>query len=250
MPAVKLALFDLDGTLALTNEVDGRCYLAAFRETLGSDAVDGDWSAYPDRTDSGIARGIYRRHLGRPPEAEEIDRARGRFVELLEGALRRDPGEFRAVPGAAALLEALPGHGWSVALATGGWRASAELKLRAAGLEELLRAGVPLVTADDGVSRREIVEGALRAARRHYRLDSEETFGRVVSLGDGTWDLAVAAELGLPFVGVTAQGDARSLTEAGASHLLPDFTDHRASLAALAESTVPPRHRGGPGRSA
>lgn len=28
MPAVKLALFDLDGTLALTNEVDGRCYLA------------------------------------------------------------------------------------------------------------------------------------------------------------------------------------------------------------------------------
>lgn len=238
---MKLALFDLDGTLALTNEVDGRCYLAAFREVLGIESIDGDWSVYPDRTDSGIARGIFRRHLGRAPEDGEIDRARGRFVELLADALARDPGEFRAVPGARDLLEALPGRGWAVAFATGGWRASAELKLRAAGLGAVLRDGLPLVTADDGVSRREIVEGALEAARRHHRIDPTEDFERVVALGDGTWDLAVAAELGLPFVGVTAEGDARSLTEAGASHLLPDYSDLPAALAALEEAAAPVR---------
>lgn len=129
-----------------------------------------------------------------------------------------------------------------MALATGGWRASAELKLRAAGLDAVLRDGLPLVTGDDGVSRREIVEGALREARRHHRIDPAGEVDRVVSLGDGTWDLDVAAELGLPFVGVTAGGDARSLTGAGASHLLPDYSDLPAAFAALEEAAVP--HRG------
>lgn len=238
---MKLALFDLDGTLALTNSVDGRCYLAAFREVLGIDSVDDDWSAYPDRTDSGIARGIYRRHLGRDPDPGEVHRARRRFVELLEEVLARDPGEFRAVPGAAALLEALPGRGWAVALATGGWRASAELKLRAAGLGAVLRDSLPLVTGDDGISRRKIVQGALEAARCHHRIEPAQDFDRFVALGDGTWDLAVAAELGLPFVGVTAEGDARSLAEAGASHLLPDYSDLPTALAALEKATPPPR---------
>ncbi|HEX6200249.1 MAG TPA: HAD family hydrolase [Thermoanaerobaculia bacterium] len=233
---MKLAVFDLDGTLALTNQVDGRCYLAAFREALDLGGFDGDWSLFPHRTDSGIGRELYRRCLGRPPEAAELDRTRARFVELLEEALELDAAAFQPVPGAPALLDALPGHGWAVALATGGWRASAELKLRAAGLEAVLRDSLPLVSGDDGISRREIVEGALEAAQRQYRV---ETFERVVSLGDGTWDLAVAAELGLPFIGVTADGDARALAEAGASHLLPDFADLPAALAALEEAPPP-----------
>lgn len=239
---MKLAVFDLDGTLALTNEVDSRCYLAAFREALDLDGFDGDWSLFPHRTDSGIGRELYRRCVGRPPEMAELDRARARFVELLEDALELDAAAFRPVPGAPALLDALPGHGWEVALATGGWRASAELKLRAAGLEAVVR-DAPLITADDGISRREIVEGAIRAAGRRYLAGRSGAFERVVCLGDGTWDLAVAAELGVPFVGVTAEGDARSLREAGASHLLPDYADRPAALRALEES-APPR----PGR--
>lgn len=237
---MKLAVFDIDGTLALTNRVDGRCYLAAFREVLDLDGFDGDWSLFPHRTDSGIARGLYRHCLGRLPESAELDRACGRFVTLLEEALARDPWEFLPVPGAPGLLDALPGHGWAIALATGGWRASAELKLRAAGLAAVVHDGVPLITADDGISRREIVEGAIRAAGQRYRAGRSGAFERVVCLGDGTWDLAVAAELGLPFVGITAEGDSRSLKGAGASHLLPDYTDRPAALRALEEAAAPP----------
>ncbi|HSL82909.1 MAG TPA: HAD family hydrolase [Thermoanaerobaculia bacterium] len=244
---MKLAVFDLDGTLALTNSVDGRCYLAAFREALDLDGFDGDWSIFPDRTDSGIGRELYRRCLGRLPEMAELDRARDRFVALLEEALAQDPGEFRPVPGAPALLDALPGYGWAVVLATGGWRASAELKLRAAGLDAAVREAAPLVTADDGVSRREIVEGAIRAAGERHLAGRSGAFERVVCLGDGTWDLAVAAELGLPFVGVTAEGDARSLRDGGASHLLSDYTDRATALEALELAAIPRKTQpGGP----
>jgi len=52
---MNLVLFDVDGTLTLTNEVDNRCYLCALGEALGGAGFDTDWTKYPHVTDSGIA---------------------------------------------------------------------------------------------------------------------------------------------------------------------------------------------------
>lgn len=229
---MKLAVFDIDGTLTQTNGIDARCFSRAFEQDLGIRDLDADWSSYPHRTDSGIAAEICRRHLGRSISASEERTVQHRFLRLLEEAAASEPGEFQPVPGARRFLASLPSAGWAVALATGGWRSSAELKLESSGLD----LGLPLATSSEAVPRQEIVANAITSAERFYRVDR---FERIVSVGDGDWDLQVARELDLPFVGITVESNARELLALGASHVLTDFSRPKSAMNALNEAIVP-----------
>jgi len=229
---LKLALFDIDGTLTRTNGVDSRAFNAAFVEVLGIDDLDGTWTSYGHRTDSGIADGICRRHLGRPGTDREMVAVKSRFVELLLEEVDRDAAQFEPVTGARSFLESLTASGWGVALATGGWEASARLKLETAGFE----LGLPLAHADDAMPRHDIVALAIQRAKQEHGV---EAFDKVVSLGDGTWDLEVARDLDLAFVGVTAESDARKLEAAGASHTLIDYSLQASAVAALDGARIP-----------
>ncbi len=203
----------------------------------GPAAARADWSAAPHVTDSAIAHWLAPAYRGRPPHPDELDAHRARFLAHLEAELARDPAWFAPVPGATGLLGGLRAAGWHVALATGGWGASARLTLAAAGLADDLADGgdeVPLASADDGLSREAIVRAA--AARAGAPLGA---WGRVVSVGDGAWDVRTAAALGLPFVGVGAGSRATALRAAGAAVVLPDLRDRAAVEGALAAAPVP-----------
>jgi phosphoglycolate phosphatase-like HAD superfamily hydrolase len=234
----RIALFDIDGTLTATNAVDEACYFRAAAEVYGPAAARADWSAAPHVTDSAIAHWLAAAHRGRPPHADELDAHRTRFLAHLEAELARAPARFAPVPGAPGLLGALRAAGWHVALATGGWGASARLKLAAAGLADALADGgaddaAPLASADDGFSREDVVRTA--AARAGAPLAAWE---RVVSVGDGVWDVRTAAALGLPFVGVGVGPRAAALRAAGAAVVLPDLRDRAAVEVALGTAPV------------
>jgi len=79
----------------------------------------------------------------------------------------------------------------SVAVATGGWRATASLKLESAGFD--LR-GAPLATSDDARERIEIMRVALS------RIGSR--FESITYYGDGPWDRDACHDLGWRFVAV------------------------------------------------
>ena len=49
-----VALFDIDGTLTATNEVDRDCFLAAFLQEFAITEIDSDWLGYEQTTDRGI----------------------------------------------------------------------------------------------------------------------------------------------------------------------------------------------------
>ncbi len=160
---MELVVFDIDGTLTDTNEVDARCFVRALE--LAFDVADGssNWEDYLHVTDSGITREVFRRRYDRLPEASETEVFVERFLELLGDAFRSDPGEFEEVSGAGHLLETLPvASDWRVGMATGGWRASAEFKLRCA---DIPLDGVPISTANDAVSREEIFRQCVSRAR-------------------------------------------------------------------------------------
>jgi len=230
----RLAVFDLDGTLTRTMEVDGRCYVRACREVLGLGRVPDDWSTYRHTSDEGIARELCERELGRPARESELGELRRRFVELLTGEAARAPERFAQVPGASAMLAELPRRGWAVAVATGAWGVSARLKLAAARLPRDL----PLATSDGLPERAAIVRAAIdRAAALH----GGAGFGVVVAVGDAVWDVEMARQLGLPFVGVDAEDDGAELREAGVGRVLKDYLDLEEVLAALAGSPEPPR---------
>jgi phosphoglycolate phosphatase-like HAD superfamily hydrolase len=228
----RLAIFDIDGTLTDTNGVDDESYRTAVAAAIGVAPDLIDWSNSLHVTDAEIFRHLCERHGRGQPSEEMMSRARSEFVDLLSATLDEAPHRFTEMAGAANILRRLSDAGWCVALATGGWGPSARLKLRAAGLaiEEPL-----LACADDGISRADIVELARRRAESFYGRE----FERVVSIGDGVWDVETAASLHLPFIGIAHGAKADRLRGAGAAVVFPDYTDVRGFVAALSTAPIP-----------
>ena len=185
-----------------------------------------DWSGAPHITDGAIARYLWARYRARAARPHDLEEIQQRFLAILRAELTRAPERFGAIAGARTLFPHLRRAGWHVALATGGWRASATMKLRAAGLGAT---ELPMACADDAESREDIVRLAWRKAETLTGV----TFQRVVSVGDASWDVRTARSLGLPFVGLATGGRADRLRAAGAKTIVPDFTDAAAVLAAL-----------------
>jgi phosphoglycolate phosphatase-like HAD superfamily hydrolase len=226
----QLAIFDIDGTLTATNAVDDECYLRAVADMLGVDVGAVDWSDAPHVSDGAIARWLWTRHRDRVPSAREVAELQQRFVALLNAELASSPERFVPIEGACEIVQHLRSAGWSVALATGAWGASAKIKLRAAGL---LANRIPLACSDDAEAREDIVRLAWQ------RAEAGRPFRRVVSVGDGPWDVRTACSLGIPFVGIATGDRADRLRREGATTILPHFADSLAVMAAFASASVP-----------
>jgi phosphoglycolate phosphatase-like HAD superfamily hydrolase len=228
----RLAIFDIDGTLTDTNGVDDDCYRTTIAEALGVAESAIDWSGAAHVTDSEIFRWLCAAHRRSEPSADEMARARSRFVDRLRAELEQTPLRFTAIPGASTMLGRVVEHGWSIAVATGGWGPSARLKLSVA---ELVIDDAVFACADDGRSRADIV----RLARHRAEVFYQRKFDRVVSIGDGVWDVQTAIELDMPFVGIGTGSRADQLRLTGASVVLPDYSDFGAFMAALENARHP-----------
>jgi phosphoglycolate phosphatase-like HAD superfamily hydrolase len=229
--ADRLVIFDVDGTLCDTCEVDDVCFCEVAAEMLGVPIPPSSWKAAPDITDAGILAWLWHRHRGRGPTEEERAGFVAGFKLVLARELWRGSDRFGAIAGAARLLARLAETGWDVAFATGGWGRTARLKLRAAELpvEPLL------ASADDSANRPEI----FRLARERAAARDGAPHVRSVLVGDGVWDVRVATELGWPVLGVGRGEREGRLREEGARAVVPDFQDADAVLDLLTGCEVP-----------
>lgn len=215
---MNLLVFDVDGTLTATNEVDTRCFARSFREVFGI-ALDTSWQIYPHRTDSGIIGHSFSQHLRRTPTTIELELFRRRFLILLENEWHAAPWNFAAIAGAtSALTRIAQQRNYALALATGGWRISALFKLEKAGIPAV---GLPAAFADDAIERDEITRIAIARARTH----GQQEFDRVILMGDSDCDVTTAARLGLGFVGIAADNNDAVVRAAGAQLVLRDYED-------------------------
>lgn len=220
---LKTLVFDIDGTLTETNRVDGHFFKNVIRAAVPSIALE-SFSGFVEMTDSAILREICAdAGLSDYEPIEEV--VRSRFVDGLTEALDTDPEAFSAVPGARTVFASARDAGWTPAVATGGWRPSAQLKLRAAGIP---MAGVPLATSSEAVHRVDIIRLAVSAATKGGES------GDVVYVGDGSWDVRACRELGIGFIGRGVGESEARLRGLGAQVVLPDFTDPGQLLSALA----------------
>jgi phosphoglycolate phosphatase-like HAD superfamily hydrolase len=231
---MKLVVFDLDGTLTATSAVDESCFVQAFADSLAIHHLSTNWLDYDHATDSAVTSQAFQTHFGRKPESTEISKVVERFVELLSGHHDLDSALFAEIPGALAFLAELHENPeWGIALATGGWKRSAEFKIRAAGLP---LAKFPAAFAEDGPSREAIVQTAIDRASAWYQC---REFERIVSVGDAVWDVRTARQLKLPFLGVADEPRATLLRENGARHVVEHFLDPARCLQLLGDAIVP-----------
>jgi len=228
---MKLVIFDIDGTLTRTNEADEACFASSVREFFKIQNVSTNWSDYEHSTDSGIIDELVRRHLGRAPMPEELASFRDVFVRHLENHYSSVPQSFQEVAGAASIFVELGARakGWTPAIATGGWKRSAQLKLSKAGIPF---DQIPAAFADDAFSRDEIIQKAM--SRVHQKSQIE----KVVYVGDGHWDFLTCQRLRIPFVGVTDTRDPKKLKSAGVKTLIQDYAQFDRFLNALESAEV------------
>jgi phosphoglycolate phosphatase-like HAD superfamily hydrolase len=230
---MQLAIFDIDGTLTQSNELDNHCFAQAFAAEFGIATCFEQWHACPHVTDSGLTHHILTNHFGRAPLDAEIHQVQRRFLQLLADSVAAAPHAMPPLPGAVSAFERLQQQAnWAVAIATGCWQASAHFKLQHA---QINFAGVPTACADAWLAREEILNDAILQAQSHY----QTVFDRVVYIGDGMWDVRTTRNLNLPFVGVGTGECAARLRNAGAAHIIPDFNDFSQFLVSLREAQVP-----------
>jgi phosphoglycolate phosphatase-like HAD superfamily hydrolase len=218
-----LIIFDIDGTLCDTKLVDEECFVRSCEAVFGTLPDGLGWQRSPHVTDSAIVDWWCRETQRRAPNEREVNQALDQFLSYLRDSLAAAPHRFQAIAGARELIEAIRQRGWPVAIATGGWLSSAQMKLAAAGLpSELL-----LASANDSQDRVSI----FRLAAERLGAQAHE---RVVLVGDGTWDVTVAGVLGWRFVGIATGGQASRLRELGAQHVIPNFSPRNEVLSLLA----------------
>jgi hypothetical protein len=85
-------MFDVDGTLTQSNEVDAECSISAMKTAFNINHIDADWSKYKNVSDSGIFGEIFESHFHRKPESEDFDLIKINFLHELKAAIEKSNG--------------------------------------------------------------------------------------------------------------------------------------------------------------
>jgi phosphoglycolate phosphatase-like HAD superfamily hydrolase len=248
-----LVLWDIDFTLIDAGGVGTRLYRMVFRDMFGTDLPAAANMA--GRTDRAIVLDTLAR-AGISEPRQHLDQFLARLAALAPAGRELTEQHSRALPGAAAALDALaafaPGRDGACpdgagdparqvcvvqSVLTGNVRPMATMKLGALGLDGHLdlEAGA---YGESHEIRAELVHLARDNAARRYRTAFPGP--ATVLVGDTPLDVAAALETGARAVAVATGGTtAAALAESGAHAVLPDLTDTPAVLAAiLADSMI------------
>jgi beta-phosphoglucomutase-like phosphatase (HAD superfamily) len=188
-------MFDIDGTLVESYDLDAKCFSAAVKDELGV-SIGVDWRRYKHVTDSGILKQIIS-ELNLAHERERIELSvKAKFTAQIKDHLSRH--KVFAIDGAAEFLAKLVGRkDVVVAFATGGWLETARMKLDAANIH---LPEIPIASSSDHYSRIEIMKKAQNQAG--YSQYKSKTY-----FGDGPWDLEASLDLGYNFILVGSRID-------------------------------------------
>lgn len=190
-------LFDLDGTLVATSGAGRAAIDAAFHELHGrADACAG--FSLAGMTDKQIIRRALR-DLGQPADDAAVAAVLARYLDRLDGELKRAKG-FRILPGVVALLDLLDEFdGIAVGLGTGNVRAGAQRKLTKAQLWRRFSFGG---FGDDHESRPELIK--IAGERGAAQLRAPLSVCKVVVIGDTALDVAAARANGFHVLAVAS----------------------------------------------
>lgn len=215
----RLLLFDIDGTLVAGGPAKG-AFQTALMDAFGT-AGPIEVHDFSGKTDPQIARELL-------SEAgltgEEIDRGLPRlWVRYLEELRTRLPDHpMEILPGVAPLMELLSGmKDVALGLVTGNIVGGAELKLGSAGLYQHFRMGA---FGSDSEERNHLPGVALERAVATWGVRFDPS--QVLVIGDTPRDVECGLAHGVGTVGVaTGRFPADRLREAGAHHVVEDFSD-------------------------
>lgn len=205
-----LLVFDIDGTL-LDSEATHQTGFVKGLHAIGVEYVNTDWESYTHLTDSYIAKQNYEIDVNRGFSQHTLDWFQDEFFNYIKDA------EVAEIPGANSFLNYIEEQtNYAMCFATGSLHKPAVHKLNKA---QISYNDAVLVTSNNYLTREEIVLAAIQKAKDYYQVN---TFERIISLGDGIWDVKTAKNLNLEFIGI-GKGNKEKLHEIGVKHHFENF---------------------------
>lgn len=230
---MKLVLFDIDGTLLLSDGAGRRAIHRALREVFGATGPTDYF--FDGKTDPQIVRELMR--LAGHGDAHidaQMETLLARYLECLHEELRAPGRRPYTLPGVPQLLDALENEPDVIlGLLTGNLEEGANAKLRAVGLDpRRFRIGA---YGSDHEQRPELPGIAL--ARTKSQLGIDVTGGAVVVIGDTPADLTCGKSLGAGAIGVaTGRHSVEELSRHDPLAVFPDLSDTDAVTRVILEA--------------
>jgi phosphoglycolate phosphatase-like HAD superfamily hydrolase len=219
-PASLVWLFDVDGTLLLTQGAGRDALSLALRDQFG---VEDDLTGIPfaGRTDTLILADVLRRH-----GLDFHDGDRERFWDRVTAHMRAlmDPPRGGLLPGVRSLLDTIGAEpGWVRALLTGNVGEMARIKLEAFGVYDAFAWGA---FGDEAPDRNELAKLAVRRAAERHGVTPE----RCIVVGDTEHDIACARAAGARVVAVATGSQSMQVLAAHRPDLLLGNLDDAPAL--------------------
>ena len=206
-----ILLFDIDGTLAVTQGAGTRAMTRAFKQHFGIDSALAGLD-FAGRSDNWIVATALGR-AGLTATVEAIASFQDAYIPALTEELQTGS---RLLPGVPELLDALADEPVLLGLGTGNFRRAAKAKLAFLGVwDRFVDGGY----GDDAADRTKLLAAALPRLRPHAAPDA-----RVTVIGDTSHDIEAARGIGASVLAVQT-GYAQPGDLITADHLLPDLSN-------------------------
>jgi phosphoglycolate phosphatase-like HAD superfamily hydrolase len=212
--AIRILLFDIDGTLVSTGGAGAVAWKRAFDELYG---IPADIGEYTDAgmTDPDVGAKTFEAVLHREPTPHELAKLVQRRLEHLPEAVSESKG-YKVLPGVPERLEQLSHDGHLLGIITGNGDGAAHIKLQRANLNRWFTFGA---YASAGVVRADIVRTAVQ--RGEAMLGEDVPNAKIYVIGDTPLDIQAAHAVDCTAIAVaTGRYDRDALEEAGADHVL------------------------------
>jgi beta-phosphoglucomutase-like phosphatase (HAD superfamily) len=207
-----LLVFDIDGTLLDSENVHQTGFVKAM-QAIGVEHVNTNWESYTHLTDSYIAKQNYEVAVNRGFSAQILATFEAAFLAQIQNS------SITEIAGADTFLQyILTETNYAVCFATGSLLKPVLYKLNQANIhydEQLL------VTSTHHYTREAIVNAAIAKAKTYFNVTN---FKRIISLGDGVWDVNTANNLEIEFIGIGAE-NYQKLLNAGATTHFANFIE-------------------------
>jgi len=181
-------MFDIDGTLIQSFEFDEQCYVDAIYDVFGQ-TLDCNWHEYPHITDTGILQSFIEKNKRQESLSQTLGLVKASFIKAINQHINNNP--VAPTNGALEFFKRIK-KDFTVSIATGGWRETAELKLVSAGFDI---SNVAISSSNDHYARTEIMKHSLS-------LFNITDLSQVTYFGDAEWDKAACEKLGINFISV------------------------------------------------
>ena len=223
---MKYIIFDIDGTLTNTTEIDDSCYIRSFESLFNVSISDVNWGQMKHVTDWGITEELIVSKLNRKAEKDDILSLKSLFLSELQSAFKQDKSQFGEIKGALSFYSSLLKYKeFKIGIATGGWKETANLKLEAIGID-------PDQVSYSNSSIYKERENILLDVMDQLDSRSSSKPNEIIYFGDGVWDYKTCMNIGIRFIGIDSKQNGK-LRKLGAQEVFQNFEDSELILKSI-----------------